>query len=1263
MASIDEDLAAIRARRAAAVAAVASQPAKRTIEDDLAAIRAKRASAAPAIPAPAPKRVRTNELAASGLTGAEVKRRAAAGEPIVQEGARTGSDAEQLGTYLTDFATGVVKGTAEMGGLAVDAVRNQALLAKGIVTGKPPTVQELTALPATRAAGEAVLRGSEAFKEKVGLSGVEIGPAGVLAELGGELVAPGPEVAMAGKFARSVGMGRISDVVNASIDAAKTTHPKAAKILEYAIENKGIGVDDLASKFGLTKREVDGFLDFLRQQDFLHEAIPGSRFILREERLTDAVLSAGARADTPTAATSAAARGGRSELVRDGAERLTSPQLEAARAEVPESGIGVVHDGSAINNPDPAGKTLVRPEYTRPEFVRPTSLPLEAGRRGDTVRLYRAEPVDPTVDLPSKDLTSTPDLDALARAKVRGSWYTADRKQAMGYKDDIQALGHDAQIRAVDVPADQVDNYLAAKHPTASNHATDLDKDYFLPAEARAGSVVEAQPPATNLADDLDAQIGVLNDRAAKLFQQADEATEPATRASLEAEGYKLADESDALLRQRDDALLVDQAGAGQAAARARPAGVRAPEQTEPDFVTDELAGKRGEPPSDTPPGGGGPFGDGDLPKYARPSSINLQRLNIGDDAKINIIETAQSIAPDLEARVGRPLTHDEVIDAAAQSQVLRSGVTRAETEKLAAEILRSSQDLAAMAESGKVTREYVDRLRDLSTTKTHVGRLLNSMAIHSDPILARAQDDLITRLDEMGKTTDEIVEALEGVDFNDPAQATRAFQMHVKPRLAGLLDAYRYTNLLSSPKTHIVNAFSNMLQTVVVRPADRLASGAVDWFGSKLTGKARTTYSGVTPYYRGVANAWKPAVEAFTDAMTGKVGVGQLDLAKVQAEAALPAPLKVIPRLLEGMDRFTMKLVEGGEFEAAAAAAKKSGRPFNEVEAAKSATATAKEVAFRKELDPTNLSGHGALLSKVDELTGKVQHLLNTNVGGVQPLRWVVPFVQTPMNIFKQGIEHSPLGFATAIGSTRKTEQLGKAIVGSTVFLGAGLMAMDDRTTWAAPRDPKKRAAYFNVAKLQPYSLRLGDGMWISYTKLGPIAYPIALAAAMKHQTQDHPDATGKLNVAATGRILGSLAEFFGDQSYMQGIGDLFDAFKGNAGVIARLTSNSASQLIPLASLQRWVTQIVDPVYRQHRFKKGEPRLSLDVIIDNLKRGIPGLSTSVDPQLTPSGDISERQMPMLNAFSPVGVTVEQREAVRRMRRQQAEARKRNAAK
>lgn len=190
-------------------------------------------------------RVPTPHLDRIRVSGAEVKRRAAAGEEVLQEGLRPGSNAEQFAEYLLSFGEGVAKGTASLGGLVADAARADVELAKRAVGRGTPGYEYFGT---TRRVTEAVERGAGAIRRGTGLEGVTIGPAGVAAEVVGEIFAPGPEVVAA--------MRRTGRVVNRADEAlafyerkiAETTDDAAKNVLREELDRTIVAMADEAPK-------------------------------------------------------------------------------------------------------------------------------------------------------------------------------------------------------------------------------------------------------------------------------------------------------------------------------------------------------------------------------------------------------------------------------------------------------------------------------------------------------------------------------------------------------------------------------------------------------------------------------------------------------------------------------------------------------------------------------------------------------------------------------------------------------------------------------------------------------------------------------------------------------------------------------------------------------------------------------------------------------------------------------------------------------
>lgn len=635
--------------------------------------------------------------------------------------------------------------------------------------------------------------------------------------------------------------------------------------------------------------------------------------------------------------------------------------------------------------------------------------------------------------------------------------------------------------------------------------------------------------------------------------------------------------------------------------------------------------------------------------RAARPL-INVERYAVDEKTKKVITDAAESVRPELEAFKGAPLKHEEVLEAAGNAEVLKRATTREATLKREAELLRLRQQVAALAEKdgAGISKEFVDSIQTVSNELTSIARQLNAAAIDATSELVTNKTAMVKKLLELGNNADDIVKAAQGVDFNDARQATDFYRKFVKPSIKELLDEYRYINLLSSPKTHIVNAFSNLLQATVLRPGTKLASGAVDFVGSALTGKQRQMYaSEIAPYTKGAVNSVPEAVRGFLDALSGKTATIRPDLQRIPTGSKLLRPFQVIPRLLEGGDIFFRTLIKAGEKESLLARAVKQGKTLDDRllrQIEQQASDVAEEYVFRKALDPSNASGQGKLLSGIDKVTAAVYRLR-----AAPAIKWFVPFIQTPMNILKQGIEYSPLGVATLPGAANKIEQLGKTLVGTTVFAGAATMGAQGRLTWAAPKSEKEKKAFYASGR-KPYSVKIGDN-WVSYTKLGPLAYPFAMAAAIQWYTNENPKASTDTAERKLVNVISGIGRFFADQSYVQGMNNMLQAVSGDVYGLKNVLTNVPQQLIPLVSLQRWASQIIDPVYRE---SAGD--ISMKAVIQNIQKGIPFLSRGVPAETDPAGRPSRVQHPLIRALSPfdVGTTVPKYEnLLQRIRREQ----------
>ncbi len=613
---------------------------------------------------------------------------------------------------------------------------------------------------------------------------------------------------------------------------------------------------------------------------------------------------------------------------------------------------------------------------------------------------------------------------------------------------------------------------------------------------------------------------------------------------------------------------------------------------------------------------------------------LNLKNFNISKETKDYINKEIESIKPEIEKYKGK-LTHEEVLKEAQKSEIIDKAMTTEQTKKLEAKLVKSKERLAAIDKDGGkgLTLEYLKNIKNVADEYTAIARLLESAKIKIEPEnlsekeISMTKQGIIKDLLKRGNEVDKILEEGKDVDWSDMNQVTKFYRKFVKPTLWEIIDEYRYSALLSSPRTHIINTFSNIIQTLGLYPSTKLFHSGFDAVGSLLTGKERQVYAKEVPaFYKGVVNNFGNSIKGALDAMKGITSIERPDVTtNIPTGVKALSFFQFIPRLLEASDIFFSGLVRGGETESLITRALKKGQKLDSSllkNIEKKANEKASSEVFRQKLDPKNKNGQGYLLSGIDTVTAGVQMMRK-----VKPIGWFIPFVLTPTNILKKGIEYSPLGVATLPGATNKSEQLAKSFIGSLVFGAGAWMALIGRSTWSAPKDDKEKELFYASGK-QPYSLKIGDS-WVSYSKIGPLAYPLAIASAIQYYYNENPKDETKFK--KTMNVLSSISGFFADQSFVQGISQLMGTLGGDEQALKDALTNIPSQFIPLSSLQKWVASLIDPIYR-----KPASGFNLESLVQNVQKGIPFASKELEPYTTPEGEPSVRQRK--NLFLPFDV-------------------------
>lgn len=663
-------------------------------------------------------------------------------------------------------------------------------------------------------------------------------------------------------------------------------------------------------------------------------------------------------------------------------------------------------------------------------------------------------------------------------------------------------------------------------------------------------------------------------------------------------------------------------------------------------------------PPTEPPSKVSSSFFD-DSDKIKKSQTINTSKLNISDEAKKLIDEEYGSIKPQIEGKVGKRLTNQEARDLAEQSsKILERAVGREQTLEWEAAMLKLRQRLANAAESGQVTQEFLDDLLTVRTLGTDVGRKLQSLSVVADPKAVTAKQAILSDILKLTDNTDEILRAAKDVDFNNFKQASEFYRQFVKPSLLEWVDLLRYNSMLSSPLTHMVNIFSNLANSTLRAPLTKLVAGGLDLLSSSVLKKARTQFAGeagayIAGYLKNTGEAFKRFVEVWkgTRAFT-HLDLRQMPLSTKGAKATVEKVLSVPMRLLEGADQFFMALTESGE---RAALELRQGKGVKVKGLMEKATQEARYGLFRQELSP---KGQGTLLNALDAFTAKILSLRNHPNPIVSLVsKFTVPFVSTPMNIFKQGIEYSPMGFATAIKSANKVEQLAKAMIGTGVATLAGTLIASNRMTWAEPTSQAEKNAWRENGQ-QPYSVKIGN-RWYSYQKLPPfISFPLSMIAAVNDAVKNKKLTDSNAELVLTS--FAKYAEFLADQSYFKSIGDFFAAVSGDEFAIEKLVGNYPQQLVPFRAFGGWLARLSDGLQRQIDNKAG----FIDKQMQLLMMNVPFVTQRLESRRGPSGEPIEQRDRIIGAVSPVRTigqtpkeaeTIESAEELKRINRQETQ--------
>lgn len=622
--------------------------------------------------------------------------------------------------------------------------------------------------------------------------------------------------------------------------------------------------------------------------------------------------------------------------------------------------------------------------------------------------------------------------------------------------------------------------------------------------------------------------------------------------------------------------------------------------------------------------------------------SVNLDRIQTDEDVKL-AIEEASKIIPKPET-----ITDDQIEQAAQtmgftlpDAEALAQMTTKQRAQTLAARdvgvALAERYESARKAFVDNPTSEGFTALKDAEaaflrgfkaqqTIASNAGSTLRSFQIQAKGVMGKRVDREINRLlgliHDKGPIGDDVTLRLATLNKENPEEVATFLQFLSAKTASGFDKLYEawLSSILSGPQTHAANLLGNTA-THMIRPLERVGAATADIFLSPLQWKQRDRFFGeaVVDIW-GMMGAIGDASRAFSRTFrTGIRTTGskvELPAQDVAIQGKKGALIRSPLRFLSASDEFFKALGRRGDLYARAyrsgARQGKSGK------------------ALWEHIQDVRQNPPEAMLQAIDEEAAYRTFTKRLGKGGeaiinmrnsLKGSRYLVPFITTPINIAKFGLERTPLKAFDILHTAAKrqfkegelAEDMGKLATSVALSWWIAHEVIAGNVTGTGPSNAQDRVALLQSKQWQPLSFKAGD-QWVSYARIEPFATAIGIMADATELIGPAMEA-GILNEEQVSDVMTKMFQLvtqnITDKTFLQGLTEFSDVLHDPERFLGSFLESRARAVVP---------SVVGQAARAQ---------------DPLMRDILGIMDSVRAQLPKIGEFEGRQglYPVRNIF------------------------------